>query len=207
MAEGAGNQGGFMNTQNADRVRRLKRVLALMPFPPAPVFLSLEDAQEFCKRKGVDSVTKYKAFYTTHKNTGLPCSPHQYYKISLPEFFGRLKTVFMSLKNARAFCKRVGLDGQNKYRAFRKTHKNTGLPSDPRVFYGIRWREFFGKTKPVFMSLKKAQSFCKLKGLDTCEKYQAFYKTHKGLPANVPQYYGVSWNEFFGKKPKRRRAS
>lgn len=111
----------------------------------ARAFLSLKEAQAFCKRKGINSRVKYRAFRKTHKNTGLPSNPNRYYGISWREFFGKTKPVFMSLKNARAFCKRVGLDGQNKYRAFVETHKNTGLPFNPNVFYGVSWAVFLGK--------------------------------------------------------------
>ena len=120
---------------------------------------------------------------------------------------GRSTVPKLTLAEAQAFCKLKGLDSGPKYRAFLNSNKNTGLPSAPYKYYGIRWREFFGK--PAFLTFEKAQAFCKRKGLDTISKYLAFFKKNKntGLPYNPSRSYGVGWNEFFGKKPLARRAA
>lgn len=166
-------------------------------------FLSLKDAQSLCKTRGLDTANTYRAFLRKNKNTGLPSNPNDFYKLSWGIFFGKKSKTFLTLKKAQAFCKREDIDNQKAYWAFLTKHKNTELPHHPNRHYELGWREFFGKTKPVFLSLKGAQSLCKRKGINKHRNYHAYMRKHKntGLRAYPNVYYAMRWNEFFEKKP------
>jgi hypothetical protein len=184
--------------------------ISLPVFFGKTAFLTLLESQTLCKDKGIGTRDKYRAFYKTHKNIGLPFSPERHYTINSLVFFGRIKTVYLPLKTAQAFCKRKGINSMAKYRAFRKTHKKSGLPSTPHRYYKSGACALFGKTVAVYLPLKNAQALCKEKGLNTVSKYKAFVKAHKntGLIFNPNTYYGILWSVFFGNQPyKMRRAA
>jgi hypothetical protein len=166
-------------------------------------FMTLRNAQAFCQRKRIDSYPKYRAYWKSHKNHGLPSHPNRRYKISWKRFFGRAP--FISLREAQALCKRGMIDDRSKYKAYRLSHKNCGLPSYPNESYNMRWRQFLGTKRQTFLTFQKAQALCKRKGIDTLSKYHAYRKSHKncGLRSNPDNFYKhwVGWGEFFGAKP------
>jgi hypothetical protein len=166
-----------------------------------PDYLTLEQAQALCKREGIERFAKYDAYRQSHRNIGLPSEPEVVYEISRREFFGKLKPVYPTLRQAQSFCKRKGIDGRPKYIAYRKSHKNCALPATPETFYKISLRAFFGRRKPVYKTLQQTQAFCKQKGIDTQRKYYAYCKSHNncGLPPSMSLAYNISWRELFGK--------
>jgi Type III restriction enzyme, res subunit/Phage-integrase repeat unit len=168
--------------------------------------VSLDEAQKICAENGITSFTQYQARYKDFE--GLPSSADVVYGCSWNVLFGkstrRMKT--LSLVEAQQICTENGITDGTTYRKRYKEFE--GLSSHPNRKYGIKWSTFFDKREKNigWITFKEAQKICATNKITTAKEYQARYKDFEGLPSNPDEIYNISWAEFFGKTPKRRKS-
>lgn len=128
------------------------------------VFPSYGEAIKIVMYNGIKTRTQY---WSVCKDLGLPFTPDRHYKgkgwNNWTEFFGGIKKVYPSYEEAKKIVMEKGIYGEKEYKSI---CKDLGLPTAPDSVYKDKgwtnWPEFWGKTKPISSSARKAKVYTTL---------------------------------------------
>jgi hypothetical protein len=186
---------------NLSKVAVLTEISDMVELPHRHGLLTLDEAKALCRREGITRWGKYEVYRKANPDCGLPTNPNKVYGVFLRVLFN---TVPVSLSRAKAICRAEGLTSRSQYLAFR-SHTHVGLPAWSQIARsGLDAYSFFGK-KRQDMTLRTARVLCRQKRVHDQPSYHAYREAHPEceLPSQPHTFYGITWNQFFGRNLKK----